>query len=305
MALDSHSRKCKSTVTSCIPSTEGESDYEQPPKKGRYQTKKPTRKQRLARLDRISEKYARKSLIEPNKNSVEQDKIQEKPTNSQIENFDALFDLCTNENIPPIENNAPSIEVQPVASVMEPAESILNAAILKMQIQMEELVRSNNLIRKQLCRLELKSFAGPSSNINVNSDELLDLQEALAQQGLPLKSKIEVDNFETKLRNQKEFRRKTISLLSALNGVSGDKIGSKVIQSIVDEIIEPTSQHLFSMTGKSGIGQPRKVAFENYSELIGVIFATCLQADKTYSLKLCTHDLTYKILKRGNAKRNR
>lgn len=90
-----------------------------------------------------------------------------------------------------------------------------------------------------------------------------------------------------------------------LNGVSGDKVGGKIIKSIADSIIHPENQYLFSMTGKAAPGHVKKIAFNQFTEIIGVIFATCRRADTNYSLKECKNDLTYKIFKHGNSKRNR
>lgn len=90
-----------------------------------------------------------------------------------------------------------------------------------------------------------------------------------------------------------------------LNGVNGDKNGEKIIKSVTDSIIDPEYQYLFSMTGKSAPGSARKIAFNEFVEIIGVIFATCRLADNNYSMKTCMHNLTYKIFKHGNSKRNR
>lgn len=90
------------------------------------------------------------------------------------------------------------------------------------------------------------------------------------------------------------------ALLCTINGVSGTKNGGKIVKSIADSIIEPTKQYLFSMTGRGN-----KPAFNCYTEIIALIFAVCNKAATTYSIKDCTYDLTYKIFKHGNGKREK
>ncbi|XP_055307015.1 uncharacterized protein LOC129571263 [Sitodiplosis mosellana] len=333
MSLNDRLRKRKSVKANFIPENESdienrdpfhvsfgdeEPDYVPPSKKpkqsikkGVGQRKKRTRRERLARLSLIAEKYAQVDVAGPSSNSIEQDKM---PAGYESTNIDNLFEsIDSNEKVINDEYIQPG-PTEKSQSLVESqhTDSDLESVIQRLEVRMDEMVNSILLIRKQLCRIEMKTHSSPFANerspsymTDVEENELFDLQKTLVREGLPLRTSSEVENFEARLENQPEFRRKLIALLSVLNGASGDKNGSKVIKSIVDEIIQPSCQHLFSMTGKSGPGLPRKVAFEGYSELIGIIFATCLQADRTYTLKRCMHDLTYRILKRGNAQRDR
>lgn len=96
-----------------------------------------------------------------------------------------------------------------------------------------------------------------------------------------------------------------ISLLTVINGKTGEKKGGKIINSVVDAIIERDNQFQFSWTGRSSSGAKQKIAFNQYKEIIGVILAVCRFADSNYSRKDCEHDLTYKVFKYANSKRSK
>lgn len=81
------------------------------------------------------------------------------------------------------------------------------------------------------------------------------------------------------------------------------KKGGKIINSVVDAIIDRDCQCLFSWTGKSASGSKMKVAFSQYKEIIRMIHAVCWRADPIYSQKDCEHYLTYKVFKYANNKR--
>lgn len=90
-----------------------------------------------------------------------------------------------------------------------------------------------------------------------------------------------------------------------INGQTGEKKGGKIINSVVDAIIDPKNQFQFSWTGRSSAGSKTKVAFNEYKEIISVIHAVCRLADSSYSRKECEQDLTYKVFKYANAKRSK
>lgn len=72
------------------------------------------------------------------------------------------------------------------------------------------------------------------------------------------------------------------------------------MKSVVDSLIRPESQYLFSWTGKGGVGIT-KTAFEDYTEIIALVFAICHRADNKYTMANCMHDLKYTMCKNGNA----
>lgn len=87
-----------------------------------------------------------------------------------------------------------------------------------------------------------------------------------------------------------------VSLLSVINGQSGDKNGGKIIKSLFDAVIDSRIISMFTWTGKSSNGQ-KKMAFSEYKEIIGLLYTVVRLADTKYSKKDCERDLTYKVLK--------
>lgn len=90
-----------------------------------------------------------------------------------------------------------------------------------------------------------------------------------------------------------------VSLLSVINGSDGSKRGHDIISSVVDAIITPAVQAQFTWTGKSDKNH-KKQRFDENTEIIGVIFIVCRQADEKYAKSDCIHDLTYKVFKNAH-----
>lgn len=90
--------------------------------------------------------------------------------------------------------------------------------------------------------------------------------------------------------------------MSVINGHSGDKVGGKIIKSVFDAVIDSRIHCMFTWTGKSSNGQ-KKMAFSEYKEVIGILYAIIRLADAKYSMKDCERDLTYKVLKYAGSKR--
>lgn len=78
-------------------------------------------------------------------------------------------------------------------------------SILAIESQIVELTKVVNLMRKQMSRIELKSMVSPQ-----DEDVLSDFESSLANENLPLKTCIEVNDFEAKLRNNSEYRNKMV-----------------------------------------------------------------------------------------------
>lgn len=93
--------------------------------------------------------------------------------------------------------------------------------ILEMLDQISEMNNNLMLLRKQVARLELKSIGWPMgsdgrarlslNSDGIDSDDLMNFEERLAREGLPLKTCVEVNDFEKKLRSDPEFRKKLVS----------------------------------------------------------------------------------------------
>lgn len=54
------------------------------------------------------------------------------------------------------------------------------------------------------------------------------------------------------------------------------------------------------LDGEGGVGIT-KTAFENYTEIIALIFAVCRRANSKYTMANCLTDLKYSMCKNGNA----
>lgn len=87
--------------------------------------------------------------------------------------------------------------------------------------------------------------------------------------------------------------------MSVLYGRKGDKNGGKIIKTLFGKLMDSMIRSLFTWTGKSIKGK-KKIAFKTYEGVIGLLYAVVHLADKTYSMKDCEYDLTYKVLKHAS-----
>lgn len=88
-------------------------------------------------------------------------------------------------------------------------------AVLQLKDMMTEIVTNLTLVRKQICRLEMKSMGAGAAVVPGNPIDveiLLDLDAALAKEGLPIKTCVELNDFEKKLRRDTNYRAKLVSL---------------------------------------------------------------------------------------------
>lgn len=76
------------------------------------------------------------------------------------------------------------------------------------------------LLRKQVARIELKQISWPvgndgnarhSNNVVIGSDDLFDFDTSLAKEGLPLKTCVEINDFEMKLKKEPQYKLKIVS----------------------------------------------------------------------------------------------
>lgn len=82
-----------------------------------------------------------------------------------------------------------------------------------------------------------------------------------------------------------------------MNGVNGMLIGSKVVASIVNEVISNSLLSKFTWTGKTSKKNEKKLKLKGYSNVLDMVFGVVLAADKTYTRPQFEYDMTYKILK--------
>lgn len=108
-------------------------------------------------------------------------------------------------------------------SPSQSSDTVLNL-ILNMQEKISQLSDNMFLLRKQVCRLELKAtglpvgsdgrahFSNDSEGINIKIDpsDLLNFKSTLAREGLPIKTSVEVAALETKLGNSESYRTKLV-----------------------------------------------------------------------------------------------
>lgn len=209
-----------------------------PPAKKNCRTKQKTRsgltrKERLERLKKISAKYAASSSESvPSQQTNQVDISQENKV--EINNFDHLFtdnERETNER----ETNNRSIIVNN-KTVQETTAHVLNSnyqiiqkqnenlsmdpvmqMMLKFQGQIELMIDEFTLLRRQVCRLELKA-AGLSNKSDdkvqneVTPEDLLDFNQTLHREGLPLKTCVETNDFELKLKANPDFRNRIVRI---------------------------------------------------------------------------------------------
>lgn len=120
----------------------------------------------------------------------------------------------------------------PVKSLpqIQPLSNSMYDLMLDLRGQILELNKSVTLLRKQVARLELKTTGWPigsdgkacmipkSSEVDasLDSSDLLDFESLLAQEGLPMGTCVEVNEFETKLTRDSQYRIKMVSEFSII-----------------------------------------------------------------------------------------
>lgn len=135
-------------------------------------------------------------------------------------------EVITSSNIE-FENNSPEYHIareETVNSSNIEFESTFSNRVLSvmndMQNQLVDLGKNVTLLRKQLARLELKSIGWPigddgkakMANTAIEADDLINFDSLLSNEGLPLKTVVETNDFEIKLRDNPNFKSKIVSL---------------------------------------------------------------------------------------------
>lgn len=113
---------------------------------------------------------------------------------------------------------------------IQPLTNSMHELMLDLRAQIFDLNKSVTLLRKQVARLELKTTGWPigsdgkacmipkSSEVDasLDSSDLLDFESLLAQEGLPMGTCDEVNDFEAKLRGDSQYRIKLVSKFSII-----------------------------------------------------------------------------------------
>lgn len=95
-----------------------------------------------------------------------------------------------------------------------------------------------------------------------------------------------------------------VSLLSVINGNSGDKDGEKICKPLFDTIIDSELKKKFTWTGRTSLGNS-KMAFSVYKEVVALLFSVIRLADSNYTTKKCQQNVTYKVLKFAGQEKKR
>lgn len=204
--------------------------------------------QRIARLKRKTEQYKTISQSEGDHTPIE---MNQNESDSHV-TLDHMFDMvevndsevidpingkktnalsCVNETV----NGNTSNEYRHFASssvilvpstphVVQTSQGNSNSVeiMLQMQNQITDLAHEIKTLRMQVARVEMKSMqmcscanlSRPgSSNSLIDSDMLLDFEGTLSREGLPLKTCVEINDFELKLRTD-EYRTKMVRILT-------------------------------------------------------------------------------------------
>lgn len=111
------------------------------------------------------------------------------------DNFDDGFDKISD----------PYTIKEPSDNFMPPHNSYIRDCLL-------ELIGSVNALRKQVARLEMKSIGGPSGVLQdeIQPDFLIDFEDSLTREGLPITTCVELNDFELRLRKDGAYRKKMV-----------------------------------------------------------------------------------------------
>lgn len=211
--------------------SENDPDYQLPKKPRVEKNQKKVRKQlsnheRLKRLkSRISTKYGAAPVL----NNGENDRSAANEICIDEICFDSLFESipieeALHESIIAIEHDSLIAKNDNATKTVNQIE--IESAIsepdrfLELCDMIADMNRELVLLRKQVARIELKQMSWPvgndgnvrhSNNVAIGSDDLFDFDTSLAKEGLPLKTCVEMNDFEKKLKNEPQYKLKIVS----------------------------------------------------------------------------------------------
>lgn len=230
------------------------SKKKRPSEKQFHLRKAPTRRERLDRLKRISQKYKSNENVTKSQSSIIQNPTHKNISNGDRSdaNFDSLFsdDVQINDMDSRLNETNHSLhliqEVQPPSPVQATTTALsdirlppqaqnalcpLVDMVLDLQGKISDLNNNVILLRKQVSRVELKTIGWPigldgrahviSNGLEevsaVCSEDLLDFESLLARDGLPKTTCVEINELEAKLRSDLQYRTKLVrSLLTSI-----------------------------------------------------------------------------------------
>lgn len=104
-----------------------------------------------------------------------------------------------------------------------------------------------------------------------------------------------------KFMNLNIFFRFQLNYLVSINGVRGDKNGSKIIKSVAHATISPTLLSKYTWSGRSSTKE-KKLVLSNKVQIIDLIYHVVKAYDVNYSRSDCHDDLIYKVCKYAHQK---
>lgn len=92
--------------------------------------------------------------------------------------------------------------------------AILNL-VLELRDGMSAMLDNFKMLSKQMARIEMKTLRGPPLNnceydMNIAPELLLNLDDSLAKEGIPITTCVELNEFEAKLRQDRKYREKLV-----------------------------------------------------------------------------------------------
>lgn len=118
--------------------------------------------------------------------------------------------FCANHDIP-----FDAEDVSQGCGVKNGSENAVLNLVLGLRNDMYEMMNNFKLLSKQVSRLEMKTLRGPVVNnceyeMAVSPELLLNFDDALAKEGLPITTCVELNQFEVKLKQDPKFREKLV-----------------------------------------------------------------------------------------------
>lgn len=151
-------------------------------------------------------------------NQIELSKVEKFESVGLFDNHDHFFDF---ENI----DHGKGVKYGPeptgtsLTNESPATNEVIMGMLLKLQDSHDELLGKVDLLRKQVSRLEMKSLGLSTANksdsqisIPIQPEHLLDFDATLAQEGLPIGTCVELNEFEMKLKRDSEYKEKLVRI---------------------------------------------------------------------------------------------
>lgn len=88
-----------------------------------------------------------------------------------------------------------------------------------------------------------------------------------------------------------------MKFLISLNGVRGDKKGTKIIKSVVNAIISRPLMSTYTWTGRSKSSNEKKKMLSTKLNILDLIYDVVKAYDGSYTKRECIDDIKYKVCK--------